>query len=119
MGRQFDHNIPRGLAPVHRLLARGVTCSISTNNVLNPFTPFGDCSLIRIANFYANVAQVGDAAGMAACFDMITVRSANLSNLPDYGIAVGNPADFVVMDCETRAQAVSEIAPARFGFKAG
>lgn len=119
MGRQFDHNVPRGLAPVHRLLAHGVTCSLSTNNVLNPFTPFGDCSLVRIANFYANVAQVGDAADMAACFDMITVRSAELLNLPDYGIAVGNPADFVVMDCETRAQAVSEIAPVRLGFKAG
>ena len=119
MGRQFDHNVPRGLAPVHCLLAHGVTCSLSTNNVLNPFTPFGDCSLVRIANFYANVAQVGDPADMAACFDMITVRSAKLLNLPDYGIVVGNPADFVVMDSESRAQAVSEIAPARFGFKAG
>jgi len=119
MGRQFDQNVPRGVAPVHRLLAQGVTCSLSTNNVLNPFTPFGDCSLVRIANLYANVGQIGDEAGMAACFDMITVRSATLMNLTDYGIAIENPANFVVLDCETRAQAVSEIAPVQFGFKAG
>ena len=41
----------------------GVTCSLATNNVLNPFTPFGDCSLIRMANLYANIAQVGTPAG--------------------------------------------------------
>ena len=37
----------------------GVTCSLATNNVLNPFTPFGDCSLVRMANLYANIAQLG------------------------------------------------------------
>jgi cytosine deaminase len=61
-GRDHDHNIPRGVTPVHRLLAHGVNCSISTNNVLNPFTPFGDCSLIRMANLYANITQVGGVA---------------------------------------------------------
>ena len=40
----------------------GCNCSISTNNILNPFTPFGDCSLIRIANLHANVLQVGHAS---------------------------------------------------------
>ena len=59
MGRDHDHNVPRGVTPAHRLLHQGVTCSIATNNVLNPFTPFGDCSLIRMANLYANIAQAG------------------------------------------------------------
>ncbi len=49
----------RGVTPAHRLLQHGVNCSLSTNNVLNPFTPFGDCSLIRMANLYANICQVG------------------------------------------------------------
>ena len=43
----------------------GVTCSLATNNVLNPFTPYGDCSLIRMANLYANVAQIGHTAEIA------------------------------------------------------
>jgi cytosine deaminase len=119
MGREFDYNLPRGVTQVHRLLAHGVNCSISTNNVLNPFTPFGDCSLIRMANLYANVAQIGTPAAMASCLDMVTSHSANLLNLGDYGIAVGKPADLVVLDCESRSQAVAEIAPALFGLKAG
>lgn len=38
MGRGHDHSIPRGVAPAHRLIGHGVTCSLATNNVLNPFT---------------------------------------------------------------------------------
>ena len=119
MGREHDHAVPRGVAPAHRLRTHGVTCSLSTNNVLNPFTPFGDCSLIRIANLYANVAQIGTADGMAACLDMVSTEAARLLNLRDYGIATGNPADLVVFDCDAKATAVAELAPAVMGFKAG
>ena len=42
MGRDADHNVPRGVARADRFLQHGVTCSLATNNVLNPFTPFGD-----------------------------------------------------------------------------
>lgn len=119
IGREFDHNVPRGVALAHVLMAHGVTCSLSTNNVLNPFTPFGDCSLVRISNLYANVAQVGTPAGMATCLDMVTSSSARLLNLADYGIREGVPADMVVLDCTTRAEAVSELAPPLFGLKAG
>ncbi len=63
MGRAADHNVPRGVTRADRFHAHGVTCSLATNNVLNPFTPFGDCSLIRMANLYANIAQLGRRAG--------------------------------------------------------
>ena len=59
MGRGHDHDVPRGVTPRRCARPHGVTCSIATNNVLNAFTPFGDCSLVRIANLYANVAQLG------------------------------------------------------------
>jgi cytosine deaminase len=119
IGRDQDHNVPRGVAPAHRLRTHGVTCSISTNNVLNPFTPFGDCSLIRMANLFANVAQIGTPEGMVGCLEMITTQPARLMNLAQYGIVVGAPADFVVLDCASRAQAVAELAPVLEGYKAG
>ena len=119
MGRHQEHSAMRGVAPAHRLLREGVNCSLSTNNVLNPFTPFGDCSLVRMANLYANICQVGDPGDMAECFEMVTARPARLMRLPDYGIAVGQPADIVVLDCESRAAAVSEVVCPIMGFKAG
>jgi cytosine deaminase len=119
MGRHMDHNVMRGVVPVHRMLGSGVNCSLSSNNVLNPFTPFGDCSLIRMANLYANICQVGKRNDVVECFNMVTGRSARLMRLEDYGIAVGNPADLVVHGCNDPATAVSELVPPVAGFKRG
>src|SRR3979411_871703 len=119
MGREAGHSVPRGVAPAHRLLALGVTCSLATNNVLNPFTPFGDCSLIRLATLYATVAQLARPADHAMCLDMVTRLPAALVNASDYGIAVGNPADLVVLDEPDGAAAVAEIAQPLRGWKRG
>jgi len=119
MGRAHEHHVPRGVAPVHRLVRHGVTCSLATNNVLNPFTPFGDCSLIRMANLYANVAHLGAMADLSSCLDLVTTLPARLMNLADYGIAVGHPADLVVLDSRDRALAVAELAQPLAGFKRG
>jgi cytosine deaminase len=119
MGRERDHHVPRGVTPVHRLLALGVTCSLATNNVLNPFTPFGDCSLVRMANLYANIAQLGRPSDLSLCFDMITSLPARLMNIADYGVAAGRPADLVVLDGRDPAMAVAELAQPLFGLKRG
>jgi cytosine/creatinine deaminase len=119
MGREHQHHVPRGVAPAHRLLTHGVTCSLATNNVLNPFTPFGDCSLIRMANLYANIAQLAGAADLRACFDMVTTSAARLMNAADYGIAIGHPADLVVLDSRDPVSAVAELASPMFGWKRG
>ena len=119
MGRDQDHNVRRGVADANFLLEHGVNCSLSTNNVLNPATPYGDCSLIRMANLHANVLQIAGALQLRECFAMLTERSARLLNLTDYGLAVGNPADIVVIDAETPEQAVAEIRQPLAVFKRG
>ena len=119
MGQPMQHSVMRGVTAAHKLLHRGVNCSLSTNNVLNPFTPFGDCSLIRMANLYANICQVGAREDIRECFNMITGRSAALMNLSDYGLEVGKSADLVVLDCEHPEAAVAELAPVLFAYKRG
>lgn len=118
MGRNEGHDPRRGVVRAHELLHHGVNCSLSTNNVLNPFTPFGDCSLVRMANLYANVAHAG-ARDFADCLDMVTKRPAQLLRRDDYGIEPGKSADLVVLDCSTPEQAVSELAVPLYGFKRG
>jgi cytosine/creatinine deaminase len=119
MGRHMTHNVMRGVTPAHELLHKGVNCALSTNNVLNPFTPFGDCSLIRMANLYGNICQVGSTADVKECFRMISERSAKIMNLKDYGLAVGTQADLVVFDATSPEQAVAELAPVLYVFKRG
>ena len=119
MGRHMDHSVMRGVTASHKLLHGGVNCSLSTNNVLNPFTPFGDCSLVRMANLYANICQVGARGDIRECFNMISSRSARLMNLKNYGLTVGCFADLVVLDATSPEEAVAELAPVLFAFKRG
>lgn len=119
MGRSHDHAIPRGVVQAERLRGAGVTCTVSTNNVLNPFTPYGDGSLVRMANLYANVCHVARPSDLAACLSMITGNAAALMRATDYGIAVGNPADLVALDAADEAAAIAALAQPLWGLKAG
>jgi cytosine/creatinine deaminase len=119
MGRDQDHGVRRGVVDANLLMENGVTFSLSTNNVLNPATPYGDCSLIRMANLYANVLQVDRPAQLCECFDMLTQSSARLLNLKDYGFGLGNLADVVVINARSPEQAVAEIAQPVAVFKNG
>ena len=119
MGRELDRLVPRGVAPIHILAAQGVVTTLSTNNVLNPFTPFGDVSLMRIANLYANVAQIGAPADLAKIFDMITSFAATLVGRGRKCIEVGARADLVILDTGSAADGVAEVAPAIAGWKDG
>jgi cytosine/creatinine deaminase len=119
MGRNRDHAVVRGVADANLMCEHGVTCSLSSNNILNPATPYGDCSLIRMANLYANVLQIDRPNDLRQCFEMLTARSARLLNLPDYGFAPGLPADIVIIDAQSPEQAIAEIAQLLAVFKHG
>lgn len=118
-GRHLEHSVIRGVADANALVAEGANCSIATNNVLNPFTPYGDCSLVRIANLYANVVQRGTKQDLAECFAMVTERPARILRRTDYGIAVGHPADLILWNAEAPAEVIATVAQPLIGFKRG
>lgn len=118
LGRDVTHLVPRGPAPLMRLREAGAPVAVATNNILNPFTPYGDGNLMRIANLFANVAQLSRDADLAAAFAMVTADAARMIGRP-YGIAVGAPADLVLFDAMSPADAVRRVAPPVMGWKAG
>jgi len=117
-GREHTEAVPRGVAPVHRFHEAGVCCTLATNNVLNPFTPFGDCSLTRMANLFANVAQIGDHLGLERCFDMIVKDPFRLLG-KDPIIAEGSAADLVLLPTKSASSSIAEIARPLWGMRAG
>jgi cytosine deaminase len=103
-----------------RLAEQGVACSVASNNILNPFTPFGDGQLLRQVNMQAIVTQRGSDADVRAAWDMTTSAAARLMRLKDYGIAVGAPADLVVLDAPDPVTiALRTVAPVLAAYKRG
>jgi cytosine deaminase len=118
-GRHQEHSVMRGVADANALIGYGVNCSIATNNVLNPFTPYGDCALVRVANMYANVIQRGTQKDLADVFAMISERPARILRKSDYGIAIGNPADLVVWNASSPGEVIATVAQPLTAFKRG
>src|SRR5262245_27068136 len=117
--RHTDHNVPRAVVDANRLAELGVVCSVASNNILNPFTPFGDGQLMRQANMQAIVTQRGSDAEVRAVWDMTTAGAARLLRHSDYGIAVGAPADLVILDAPDAVTALRTVAPVLAAYKRG
>lgn len=118
-GRHTDRNVPRNVVDANRLAEQGVLCSVASNNILNPFTPFGDGQLLRQANMQAIVTHRGSDPEVRAVWDMATSDAARLMRKADYGVAVGKPADLVVLDAETPEMALRTVAPVLMAWKRG
>lgn len=97
-GDKADPMRPRGVAPAAEIATFGTSVALATNNVQNPFTPFGDASLLRMANYYANIDQLASSAEMQAVYGMITTAPAQILGYAIADLTVGAPADFVLLD---------------------
>jgi cytosine deaminase len=118
MGRDADRLHPRGVAPLATMAGVGVRCAVASNNILNPFTPYGDANLVRMANLFANVAHLSTDEDIHTCFGMVTGDAAGLVGLP-HRLELGAPATMVVLSVPDAITAVRTVAPARAGWYNG
>lgn len=117
-GRDHDILIPRGMVNANELGEKGITCTISSNNILNAFTPYGDASLVRMANMYANIAQLSKDDEMREVFNMITINAAKLLS-KQTEIKKGAVANFVILESKNAIETIRLIAQPLAGFKNG
>lgn len=110
--------VPRGMVNAADLLDAGGVASISSNNIQNAFTPYGDASLLRMANLYANVAQLASDDQIQQVFAMISEHPAKILGIRTQ-IEVGAPADLLVLEAKNPVDALRSIAQPLAGFKAG
>lgn len=119
MGRRDEINVRRGITPLRRLLAGGVSVALGSNNVRNPFTPVGTADLADLTFLAAVAGHMGTAEDMRTLLDAITIHPARILRLPDYGLAVGCRADLLVWECETPQDVVATLPPRALVVKNG
>jgi cytosine/creatinine deaminase len=109
----------RGITRIDELRRAGLNVAISTNNIVNPFTPYGHPDLLRQALIAAMTAHLGNLDQLEWLLELTTVNPARALGLDDYGLAEGCRADLVVLDAETPAQAITEQVEKLWVCKAG
>jgi cytosine/creatinine deaminase len=109
----------RGVTRIGELRAAGVNVAVSTNNVVNPFTPYGHPDLLRQALVAAMAAHLGNLDQMAWLLDLISSHPARALGLRGYGLAEGCRADLVVLDAADAVQAITEQSEKLWVLKSG
>ena len=109
----------RGHTRVDQLLEAGVNVSIGNDNIMDPFGPLGKGNMLQAAYLLAHTAHLSGNKDMLSLFDMITINGAKTLNLKNYGIKVGNKADFIVLDAKNEREALRLTSEVLYAFKNG
>lgn len=96
----------RGPTRVRQLLDCGINVSIASDNIRDPFRPFGNADLLEEGLLTAQLHKFGTKNGLNKIAQMITIFPAANLNLPDYGILPGCNADVVVLDAPDMNEAI-------------
>jgi cytosine deaminase len=95
------------MPPVKLLREHGVTVFAGSDNIRDAWSPFGNGDMLERAMLIGYRANFRHDEELAIAFDMVTDAAARVLGLADYGIKVGGPADFVVVDVGSLAEAVA------------
>lgn len=109
----------RGITRIKALLEAGVNVSAGSDNVQDPFNPFGNYDLLWIANLAAHAAHLTGEDERPHALKLIADNPARAFGKTSYGVRVSAPADVVILDHHDLASSVA-VMPARYAvLKAG
>jgi len=93
--------------------------AIGHDSVMDPWYPLGFGDPLQAAFVLAHLGHMSGADELRTLIDMITVAPALALGVPDYGIEVGGPADLVVFDAVSEAEALRLQRPRHLVLRAG
>jgi cytosine/creatinine deaminase len=111
-GRNDEYNVRRAVTPIRKLRNAGVNVCLASNNIRNPFTPYGNGDLMQVAMLAIPVAHLGGSDDLHTVLPMITVNPAKALKIENYGIFEGARASLVLLDTKRYQDAIIDI-PAR------
>jgi cytosine deaminase len=119
LGRNDVKHVRRGLPHVKELVAAGVNVACASNNVRDPWRPFGNFNLLEEALVLANGAHMDTVDELNAVLNMCTYNAAEALHLEGYGLDKDCHADMVVLEAPTPSAAIVGQAEKRYVFKDG
>lgn len=91
----------RGITRVKELHQAGINVCLAQDSIMDPWYSLGNGNLLRTLDFGLHICHMMGYKDFTTALDFITDNSAKALNLTDiYGIEVGKPANFIVLDGE-------------------
>jgi cytosine deaminase len=118
-GRFDTGPVRRGHTRIKQLAEAGVNVCIGHDSVMDPWYPLGYGDPLQAAFVLVHYGQMSGDAELRALIEMITVRPARALGVPDYGLRPGGPADLVVFDAPSEADALRLVAPRTLVLRGG
>lgn len=109
----------RGHTRVDELINNGVNVSIGNDNIMDPFGPLGKGNMLQAAYLLSHTAHLSGNKQILNLFDMITINGAKTLNEKDYGIKIGNQADFIILDAKDEKEAIRLTSEALYVIRKG
>jgi cytosine deaminase len=111
-GRHDGYPKRRGMTRVPELLDAGINVAFGHDCVMDPWYSYGTHDMLDVAHMGAHVAQMTGLTQMAQAYLAVTENGARALGLDDYGLAVGKPADLVILQATSVVEAL-QLRPAR------
>ncbi|MDQ0193586.1 amidohydrolase family protein [Paenibacillus wynnii] len=113
-GRGDQGNVRRGLTRVKELMKAGVPVAAASDNIQDPFHPFGRGDMLQIGLITAYAAHLAGEEDIVTLLKMLTNLPATIAGVPEYGVSAGNPASFVVFDGMSGEELFQELPATRW-----
>ncbi|TXH70274.1 MAG: cytosine deaminase [Thiothrix sp.] len=96
-GRFDTYPKRRGLTRVKELHAAGINVCFGQDSIFDPWYSLGNGKLLRTLDFGLHICQMMGYQDFAHALDFITTNSAKTLGIENYGIELGNPANFIIL----------------------
>jgi cytosine deaminase len=107
------------MPPVPLLTEHGVTVFVGSDNIRDAWSPYGNGDILDRARLVGYRSDLASDADLRLAFALVTAHPARVMGAPTPEIAVGAPADLVVVPAENVPDAVAAAPPRALVIKAG
>ncbi len=119
-GRYDTYPKRRGLTRVSEIDAAGLNVCFAQDSIRDPWYPVGNGNILRILDAGLHICHMLGYQDLSRCLDFISINGAKAMNVQEnYGIEVGKPANFIIMDAKDDYDVLAKQAKAVLSVKNG
>ena len=119
-GRFDSYPKRRGVTRVKEMVQEGINVCFAQDSISDPWYPLGTGNLMNILDAGLHICQMMSFEEINNSLDLITTNGAKTLNIQnEYGIKVGNKANFIVLNATSEFEAIQERVSVIYSIKNG